>query len=1138
MDAEVIGGQYLILDGVKSRNGAHSFVRKAVHMKTGNQFALKFVVGRFDEMTHLIFSREADALERARHPNVVPLIDSGIDETDTPYLVLPWVERSYKDILDEGIPGSPIEVLQQFILPIVSALSHAHLQSVLHRDVKPANILVTDDGVPLLADFSIGKQGTHQTRLGDKDDLTMKTWRTGLYAPPELEEEFPYSRDIFSIAVVFIESISRISIKEQYQLDSALDNADLPLPVKEVFRRCVSFTPSDRPPNGAALLADLQTSMATGFPAKAGARRIWLSVTQSALRSLGQAVTGSTDVNALIEQDLRQGGHVFFTWDKQSRSVNRDAIELAGDSISYLLKPNLQNGSFVVTSARFADFETLEWIRRKGISSTDVGEFSLKQPLSQAAALQSQELMLEQLRRHVDHANDVMGDAEAAALVSRWKNLLDARESLERGARANLKFSKSETAGKDIKLTVDQAPSQDVVGTAWVMKARQDADYGTRVEIIRQQEDSVVVRRRTRKNTPFPRTGILVPHLGASQVALKRQNDAIEALESKGSAHPDLLSILVDPGTVRAPVSIEEPAWHSTIDSAKKVAVKAALGLVDAMVVKGPPGTGKTRFITEAIFQALKKDPKTKILVVSQTHVAVDNALERLDAAQVGNIVRLGREDDERISKSVNHLLLEMKMAHWAQEIRNAAELHMTAISSDAGIPIQQLRLASLLEQLVSTRVQREVIETKVPLEPAGQTYELTADLTAARDAVVLQDQLDRIWEEEDHLWTQIAFIKDEDLLVDRDSNLEDLRIAVDMILEPAKRGTELLELLKLQADWLQRISSDSSLTATYLQTANVVAGTCLGFLGHPSARDLSFDLCILDEASKATATEALVPLVRSKKFILVGDSHQLPPMEEELLRRDDVLEEYELTRETVSETLFERLASLLPAHSQFLLTDQHRMTRAIGDLISTCFYEGKLNSPSNVSLQGYESIAKPVLWLDTSNYGARRFEEVDAMSKGSYFNRLEAQILSEHLESLDRAIDMGFVKLPNDSTSLSVLLIAPYRSQLDAIKREIARWSPKHLLISVESIDAVQGKESDLAFLTVTRNNKRGSMGFIGHDYWRRINVALSRARLGLTIIGDAQFCGRVPGPLADVLEYISTHPRDCEVRTVDANK
>ena len=213
-------------------------------------------------------------------------------------------------------------------------------------------------------------------------------------------------------------------------------------------------------------------------------------------------------------------------------------------------------------------------------------------------------------------------------------------------------------------------------------------------------------------------------------------------------------------------------------------------------------------------------------------------------------------------------------------------------------------------------------------------------------------------------------------------------------------------------------------------------------------------------------------------------------------------------------------------------------MTRAIGDLISTCFYEGKLNSPSNVSLHGYESIAKPVLWLDTSNYGARRFEEVDTMSKGSYFNRLEAQILSEHLESFDRAIDIGFVKLPTGAASLSVLLIAPYRSQLDAIKREIARWSPKYLEISVESIDAVQGKESDLAFLTVTRNNKRGSLGFIGHDYWRRINVALSRARLGLTIIGDAQFCGRLPGPLADVLDYMSTHPKDCEVRTVDANK
>ena len=84
-------------------------------------------------------------------------------------------------------------------------------------------------------------------------------------------------------------------------------------------------------------------------------------------------------------------------------------------------------------------------------------------------------------------------------------------------------------------------------------------------------------------------------------------------------------------------------------------------------------------------------------------------------------------------------------------------------------------------------------------------------------------------------------------------------------------------------------------------------------------------------------------------------------------------------------------------------------------------------------------------------------------------------------------------------------------------------------------SVEAVQGREADLAIVSLTRSNPQGRLGFLGTDYWRRINVALSRARFGLSIIGDAEFIRGTQGALRVVLNYIEQHPADCEVRRVD---
>lgn len=207
-------------------------------------------------------------------------------------------------------------------------------------------------------------------------------------------------------------------------------------------------------------------------------------------------------------------------------------------------------------------------------------------------------------------------------------------------------------------------------------------------------------------------------------------------------------------------------------------------------------------------------------------------------------------------------------------------------------------------------------------------------------------------------------------------------------------------------------------------------------------------------------------------------------------------------------------------------------MIRPIGDLVSECFYAGALRSSRQDGLRGYDLLGKPVLWIDTSRLGNRRRE--DKQDGGtSYTNRTEARLVVDRLKVIESAIEKGVVG--DRQQVLHALLIAPYSNQIEEIKRRVSALGLKHIVVDVQSVDAVQGRESDVAIFSVTRSNSDGRMGFLGHEYWRRINVALSRARFGLTIVGDAEFCRASPGALRQVLHYMDGNRADCEIRLAD---
>ena len=178
-------------------------------------------------------------------------------------------------------------------------------------------------------------------------------------------------------------------------------------------------------------------------------------------------------------------------------------------------------------------------------------------------------------------------------------------------------------------------------------------------------------------------------------------------------------------------------------------------------------------------------------------------------------------------------------------------------------------------------------------------------------------------------------------------------------------------------------------------------------------------------------------------------------------------------------------------------------MVRPIGDLVSHCFYGGELQSVREADSSSLApTLPKPVTWFDTGELSHRR----EVRDHGSYKNVAEVEHICtvlKHLNFLARV----------RGTRYDVAVLSGYASQKLEIGRALNREHQEleSLTLECNTVDAFQGRETDIAIYSVTRSNGRGDLGFLRER--RRLNVALSRARIGLGIVGDAGFLRSAPG-------------------------
>ena len=331
----------------------------------------------------------------------------------------------------------------------------------------------------------------------------------------------------------------------------------------------------------------------------------------------------------------------------------------------------------------------------------------------------------------------------------------------------------------------------------------------------------------------------------------------------------------------------------------------------------------------------------------------------------------------------------------------------------------------------------------------------------------------------------------------------------------------------ELQQEWATLLSEANDydldeIRKLYVAHANVIGTTCVASARRDFMEEYpTFDVVIIDEVSKATPPELLLPMLKGKKIILVGDHHQLPPLMgqetlEELLEESASSSEKRELEKLLKESLFERLFRTLPKQNKTMLAIQYRMHESIMETITPFYEEGDYRLQCGLTDSDsmrdhlidshYIKRQDHLLWFDMPNE-PKYFEE-QVKGGTSRYNQAELAKVKELLTDLEaatiRAKQEGRMK-PEDKKSVGV--ISFYGEQVKRIDRLIEQdLNPQHLHCRTGSVDKFQGMEMDIIILSFVRNHqhKGGDIGF-AKDY-RRLNVALSRARELLIIVGSSK--------------------------------
>ena len=478
--------------------------------------------------------------------------------------------------------------------------------------------------------------------------------------------------------------------------------------------------------------------------------------------------------------------------------------------------------------------------------------------------------------------------------------------------------------------------------------------------------------------------------LAFDETSFAAMREALDDVASaKGSRLAELRDVLC--GFVAPGFRELQPMTFPWLNASQQRAVNKTLCCRDVMVVHGPPGTGKTTTLVEAVYETLRREPQ--VMVCAQSNAAVDWICGKL---------------------------------------------------IDRGVPVLRVgNPARVDDKVLSATYERQ-------FEAHPDYPELWGVRKAIREVSAGRRRMSRA---------------DASALSNRLHNLR-------------RRAVELE--VKIQVE--------------IFEGARVVASTLVGS-DNAVLKGRRFTTLYIDEAGQALEAACWIAIRKADRVIFAGDHCQLPP----------TVKSVEAERAGLSRSLMESVVDKCRSAVE-LLTVQYRMNEAIMRFSSDWFYGGRLQAAEEVKCRGILDFDSPVEWLDTSEMD---FSEKYVSATGGRVNPDEGEFMLGSLEAYIKRIGEKRVEDEN----LDFAVISPYKAQVSWLRRNAKKRNVLRRLkgkIAINTIDGFQGQERDVVFISLVRSNDDGKIGFLSD--LRRMNVAMTRARMKLVIIGSAATLTRHP--------------------------
>lgn len=627
------------------------------------------------------------------------------------------------------------------------------------------------------------------------------------------------------------------------------------------------------------------------------------------------------------------------------------------------------------------------------------------------------------------------------------------------------------------------------------------------------------------------------------RASYRKRKAALERLLDREGVLPDLLD-LFDPACSRdaTPYNIsvtdedfarydreDQQGNKISLNKQQREAFTKLLNYGPVSLLQGPPGTGKTEFIAAFVHFLVEKLNVRRILLVSQSHEAVNTAAERIrkHCGRLGTQLEVVRFSNRE--GAVSHGLKDVyshAITAEKRELFNAEYRYRVAALSDA---------LGLDAEFISKVVEAELRLFKQidHLESLLKSFENVGDEEDIKALKPIAVELDESIRTKLHTDYGIALSKESTVSEAKTILLSNICTEYGVRPNEAQRVRALARISRDIQDALsaERVNIDEF----YARSRQLVTGTCVGIgQGHIGIHNNIYDFVIIDEAARSIASELAIAMQSAKRVLLVGDHLQLPPLYSDahkaaLARRLGINDKHTELDEVLRSDFARAFNSEYGKQTSATLLTQYRMIPPIGNLVSHTFYDGKLNNGDRAIPDIYKCAPDPlrtaVTWIDTSSLGEHANHQSD---RGvSIYNRCEAEqvidLLKQISESGQFLADLSNLKDKDDAL---IGIICMYAEQKRLIRQKFNQgiWSDGFkALVKIDTVDSYQGKENRIIILSLTRSDKQKSPGFLRTP--NRINVAMSRAMDRLLIIGNAEMwkTHNKDKPLGQVVSFMN---------------